>query len=867
MTKFIKRKISFLLALIMFISVFSITDSFAAHELIENNTFDQGVGLPWHIVVNDPAKASFDISGGKYNITVQNPGDNRWDVQLRHKGLTLKEGRTYNVKFTIYSTKNCKIYAKIGDHGEPYNEYWNYNNRSWSAIELQANRPVTVEESFTMTSPTTDKCEFAFYLGGDLCVSGLPYTVRFDNIYLTDPMGTQPLEPPLDLIYDISVNQEGYFSGLNKIATLNSHSTTPVEWKLLTSSGTAVASGKTTVKGFDQSSGDKVHIIDFSSFTTLGNGYRLAVGTSTTSMPFDIRNDLYSDLKYQALKYFYYNRSGIPIVMPYADNIEITRIAANPLDIITQDPREEGTENYSLDITGGWINDDDDGKSVVNSGLATWILMNQYEHALFNGNAFGSPYADGTLNILESGNGCPDILDEARYNLQAMLNMQVPSGKALSGMVHHKVIHRRVLTSAGVETKRFLQPPSTAATLNLAAVAAQGARLWGNYDPEFSNKCLVAAETAWDAAIANPERFVANTPGTITTEYGDDYVGDEFYWAACELYITTGKDKYLDYIENSKHYLEIPTTLTGGVDVDTTGCFDWCNTAGLGTLSLYISPNRLLASDIAIARANIIKAADEFVSIANSQGYGVPINECTIDGLITNSNGEVSSTVGFPYSSNSFIVNEAIVMAYAYDCSFNIKYLNGIVGAMDYILGRNPRNQSYITGYGYKPVENPHHIFWDYRNDDSLPTPPTGCLSSGPNSGLQDDWVKGAGWKGVGIPPEKCFMDCAESWSTNNLDINLNAPLAWVSAYIDENVIKMPPPPLPFFGDVNDDDSIDALDLAAIKKYLLSQDDILLYIERADVNGDGLVDALDYALLKQYLLGIIKAFPVQVMGV
>jgi endoglucanase len=569
------------------------------------------------------------------------------------------------------------------------------------------------------------------------------------------------------------------------------------------------------------------------------------------------------NLKYQALKYFYYNRSGIPIEMPYADSSEISRIATNPKDVLTSDPREGYNGNYSLDITGGWNDDEDNGKCAVNGGLATWTLMNQYEHALYYGNTSVSPYADGTMNIPESGNGYPDILDEARYNLQTLLKMQVPSGNTLSGMVHHKVSNERVLSLAGTVTKRFLQPPSTAATLNLAAVAAQGSRLWKNYDSAFSNKCLAAAEMAWDAAIANPEMLVGMTAGTLTTEYGDNYVGDEFYWAACELYITTGKDKYLDYIKNSKHYLEIPTTLTGGVDVDTTGCFDWCNTAGMGTISLAMSRNRLSASDVATARANIKKAADKFISIGNSQGYGVPIKESTIEGLTTNGTGEISNLVGFPYSSNSFIMNEAIVMAYAFDFSYyNRNYLNGIVGAMDYLLGRNPREQSYITGYGDNPLENPHHVFWAYQIDNSLPKAPAGCLSSGPNSGLQDPWVKGSGWKAGEIPPEKCFMDCAESWSKNGLDINLNAPLAWVSAYMDE--IKTRRPPEIYYGDVNVDYSVDALDAAVIKGFLLTQKDSLIKSKtNADLNRDGFINALDFALLKMFLLGSITTFSVE----
>ncbi len=855
MTNFICKKISLLIAIVMFTSVFSITDSFAYYELIENNNFNDGVGLPWHLVVTDTAKASCDFSNDKFNVTIQNGGEYRWDIQMRYRGFKLKSGVSYTIKFTVSSTENCKIYAKVGDQGEPYNEYWNYNNRSWSPINLEANKPITVKEKFTMASPTTSLYEMAFHLGGDLCTSTVPYTISFDDIYLTDEFGTPPPPPPpVEPTNKIRVNQVGYFHNLNKLATLVSDSTDPADWALKNASGVVVFQGKTTVKGFDKSSGDKVHIIDFSAYKTPGKDFKLVSGTFE-SLPFDIGDDLYENLKHQSIKYFYHNRSGIPIEMPYSESSELSRIAIDPNDVVSIDPRNGDKEYYTLDITGGWNDDEGNGKSIVNSGVATWTLMNQYEHALHYGDIVLSPYADDTMNIPESGNGIPDILDEARYNLQAMLKMQVPAGKTLSGMVHHKVSNVRVLSLTGIVYERFLQPPSTAATLDLAAVAAQGSRLWKNYDGAFATKCLAAAETAWDAAIANPELFAPNTIGSIGKEYGDDYIDDEFYWAASELYITTGKAKYLDYIKNSKHFLEVPTKLTQGIDIDTTGCFDWCNTAGMGTISLAMVPNQLSISDVNTAKENIMKAADKFISIADLQGYGVPIEGCTIDD---------SGVMGFPYSSNSFVMNEAIVMAYAYDFSKNnVKYLNGMTGAMDYILGRNPMVQSYITGYGDNPLENPHHMFWAYQADNTLPKAPAGCLSSGPNSGLQDSWIKGSGWTPASRPPEKCFMDHIQSWSTNDLELTINAPLAWVSAYIDEHVISIPPPPPPFFGDVNADNNIDALDLAAIKRYLLTQGDILINIKRADVNGDGAINALDYALIKMYLLNSITVFPVE----
>ena len=65
-------------------------------------------------------------------------------------------------------------------------------------------------------------------------------------------------------------------------------------------------------------------------------------------------------------------------------------------------------------------------------------------------------------------------------------------------------------------------------------------------------------------------------------------------------------------------------------------------------------------------------------------------------------------------------------------------------------------------------------------------------------------------------------------------------------------------------GDVNDDGSVDAIDMALLKKYLLNESDSLPhqdYRKVADVNGDGNIDSIDFALIKSYLLGKITNFP------
>ena len=62
---------------------------------------------------------------------------------------------------------------------------------------------------------------------------------------------------------------------------------------------------------------------------------------------------------------------------------------------------------------------------------------------------------------------------------------------------------------------------------------------------------------------------------------------------------------------------------------------------------------------------------------------------------------------GYEWGSNSFVVNNAMVMAYAYQVTKDSSYLNGVSTALDYIFGRNANDFSYVTGYGTYHLENP----------------------------------------------------------------------------------------------------------------------------------------------------------------
>jgi endoglucanase len=104
-----------------------------------------------------------------------------------------------------------------------------------------------------------------------------------------------------------------------------------------------------------------------------------------------------------------------------------------------------------------------------------------------------------------------------------------------------------------------------------------------------------------------------------------------------------------------------------------------------------------------------------------------------------------------------------------------------VLEGMDYILGRNALNISYVTGYGEVSSHNQHSRWYAHQLDPALPNPPKGTLAGGPNSSLQDPFAQA---KLAGCIGQFCYIDDIQSWSTNELTINWNAPLAWVASWI-----------------------------------------------------------------------------------
>lgn len=729
-------------------------------NLVKNAQFESGATLPWTSSFTPPGHGNFRVDQGAACLTIEDGGANIWDAQVRHREMVVVKDHTYNVAFKIWANQNTLVRSKVGQAGPPYKEYWNQTIQVGSTPQL-------IRGGFVHRVADDPTIEFAFHMGGNLLRGvTLPITVCIDEVYLSDPAYVPPAPAASGKPSAIRVNQLGYFPGRAKIATVVDTSSLPLAFRL-TQGKRQVLEGTTEVFGADPASGDAVHIVDFSSVKVPGRDYVLEVGTEK-SPPFSIENDLYARLKYDALHYFYHNRSGIEIKMPYAEGAQWARPAGHLSDRAVPCAPDAGC-SYQLDVSKGWYDAGDHGKYVVNGGIAVWTLMNQFERMKLKGTF--APFGDGKLNIPEAGNKVPDLLDEARWEMEFLLGMQVPEGQPHAFMVHHKM-HDTAWTGLGIAPheaeqlmKRALRPVSTAATLNLAATAAQAARLFQPYDAAFAGRCLVAAERAYRAAQSEP-KLLADPKDSRGGggPYSDQHLADEFYWAAAELWATTKHDRYAKDVRSSSYFRKFPQK-SGDLPTSMT----WADTAALGTMSLSLTANVVSPAERQALRTQLTSVADTYLTLIAEQGYRLPF---------------APGKEGYPWGSNSFVINNAIVLGYAYDFSGNDKYLEGVLEALDYLLGRNALGQSYISGYGSRPLLHPHHRFWAEQVDARYPAAPPGALSGGPNSSLQDPYVQAAGLPGCA--PQKCFVDHIEAWSVNEITINWNAPLAWVTAFVDE---------------------------------------------------------------------------------
>ena len=479
----------------------------------------------------------------------------------------------------------------------------------------------------------------------------------------------------------------------------------------------------------DPDTQDVISAIDFTNLTQPGN-YYLKQGR-LKSVPFKIGTDIYEQPFVTLLRSYYLQRCGVEITDP------LTRISHPPCHlkdaaIAHQDRYHSAGEIVAT--TGGWHDTGGYSKYVATTAVAIARLLNLYEH-------HPNLFPDSQLSIPESGNGVSDLLDEMEFGLNWLLKMQ-----RADGAVYRKLSGKKWPIGLSAEQDvqpRFLYGISTPETAKFAAVMAMASRNYQSIDAELAARYLTAAESAWQYLNMQPTMKVDWVEGDDSGS--DKYLFSDFdredslttdiddrLWAAAELYITTGKSDFAAYFADN-------------IDrVDYT-LFEWKNPSPLALIN-YLQQNRQPVSEELIAkiRTKIQQRADLILNKVNQSAYHIANDR-------------------FIWGSNKMTAEEGITLVYAYQLTKNHAYLTAAIDQLDYLLGRNHFNQTFITGIGTNPVK---HINYLLLKAKTIRIP--GLVVGGPNSDAQDGMV----FKNKG---QLSYIDDERSYATNQNAIDYNA--------------------------------------------------------------------------------------------
>ncbi len=290
-------------------------------------------------------------------------------------------------------------------------------------------------------------------------------------------------------------------------------------------------------------SGEDVYQFDFSSLTTPGT-YRVHVAGLGRSTPFAIGAHAYDSAATVVSRSLYHQRCGMAITLHDHQRPACHTADAEYHSSITGSSLYGGEAvGAKKDVTGGWHDAGDYNKYVPTGTTAIFYLLAGYE--VTRAVAGGSPTI-GTSDewgIPESGNGIPDAIDEARWELDWLARMQEADG----GLPH------KVSTLAWFDDMphisthtQYIVQKKTSDTALAAAAFAMAARVFEPYDATLAASYLARAKLAWQLLQANPNptpKF-QNPPGMGTGTYPHSTDANRRAWAAAELYRTTGEDQY-----------------------------------------------------------------------------------------------------------------------------------------------------------------------------------------------------------------------------------------------------------------------------------------------------------------------------------
>ena len=459
----------------------------------------------------------------------------------------------------------------------------------------------------------------------------------------------------------ILIDQLGYQEGGTKTVVLFGESI-PNSFEVVdTALDVVVFIGKIDNVSYKEDLRMNVAYGDFTDLKKEGH-YRIRADKLGYSYEFSISDDIYDELLNNSIKEYYFNRCGMTLTEEYSK--ERSHTACHTSKAVLRDDM-----NVSIDVTGGWHQDDNGSKTIEDASKAIGTMLLSYE-------LFPNSFKDN-VGIPESGNDIPDILDEIKYEIDWLIKMQNEStGEVYSALT--------IKEDDGAKITSYVEKSTSSSARAFSYALSKFGYLYQKYDREFSTDCLKRADRAWKYARLNDESLGSSEEGLSLEDRSWEYA------ASSEIYRATGNKEYKDYIEN------FLGTLTES---------EWkVNEVLFLGLITYINTKQDVNTEYcAYITDRILKDAEEVSSKVRAADFLVPEN------ISENNNLE--------------LLDQMILMTLVDYVIPNHEYDTIIENYLHYFLGLNKKSVCYLDDIGsinYKDVQESLGIMNEFNLNAKL---------------------------------------------------------------------------------------------------------------------------------------------------
>ena len=472
-----------------------------------------------------------------------------------------------------------------------------------------------------------------------------------------------------------------------------------------------------------------VYVSDFTAFQTPGR-YVIRLDNGKTSHPFVIADTVYEARLRAALRFLYYQRNNSAIEMPYAEGPWIH--PKDEKEHVTFPGSEEGETKL---VRKGWHDAGDLAIYMPNHTYTCYWLASAWDDFRFD--------ADN-LNIPESGNGVADILDELRWGLDWILDMQdTTDGGFYSNMCVQKNSpyaygSTTPLTITGYE----LTNKTTSASASASGVLAYASTIFSHINPAYAARMLRAATQGWKFLEANPQQIDITI--NCTTYQDADDIHARFF-ASAGLFIATGEERFNRYFLSN--------------DPGSQWISDYNNQTNLAYL-LYLKSNGGSSVKKQELRALLTGRSQETNRDRENHPFGFA--GYYYWGSLATAFARAGNYSLFDWKTNA---NESSIFT--------------ALQQLHYTFGQNSLGFVYVSGFGANGMKQGFHHWLKALN--ATPRNFPGMLAGGPNEKPDENDRSGENGynKSAETPIDQRYTD-NDSWSTNEVAVNQNAQLVYV---------------------------------------------------------------------------------------